>query len=1037
MSRWSTRLARLFIIAASVVTFANVTYSQSPCRIFLENECSDMVVGETQLLNAYARPQGGTFQWTATVGGANISPNSGTDGTFVFDAVAGGQVEIVVTYTSSLGCVVSHTCNFRVYNDADGDGVGDSYDDCPDIYDPDQSDSDGDGTPDVCEPAANCYLSYASTYAGFSAASTATVTNTGFVADTFYYELYQSQPGGNVYVSGTTGYLTLNPGESTDLTFFFAADPASEEGTPEFTLVVISSYGKLVSQCSAIITVLKLPPPPPPCKVDIIVHRPKVIHSGEPAVLENKEDDPGVTTFVNNDNDDDDDYFDNDDSDNIVNGEKEMVKTILRIQPANLAAGNLKLKATKGPLFIVVWAKDNKDVMYINSANITIPVNTLVKSADNQWLETTVWVEGIEAHTEKQGTILELTYDQDATCKDTAAITIVGVKDTKWLGIKNGFTGLSAAFNSDTLDTVDPNFPAGALKSYAVFPDGRSKDVTGNAADAPDKLNDKVKLEIELTVAPPENFDLYVRAFDIDDPSAETTRIDPNDLGGASNYSGTGNPISGGALNYDKNDDNRGRVDGKKFGKFDGDDGKGFAKMVFPAGQAKKTIDFQVSQYAGDNYRVAAHAHREYLEKLRNEDKLDGLEIVDPKTKNAGTGKPEPWPLPYSSHVVTVWRMLHVERDSMKAPAGNENRATGAIEAIVGATKVLTISDNGVVVNGNLEPDLSFTDKSPAPNGRFQNGKFTQFASLASAADIATNTSTTFTMKNALEPACTLTKGLVNKATKVTDLSYDGATTKSTVTVADALTANQFNDGTITIGLQTFNVESNTATTVLLKAKATLNFIAVDDDNDALLPEPDLADNGHMAEAYSGVYIWPVYDGGGKGDAFDTKTANFTANLPKDETAAGYVAETEGFYKRDSAALEKNSFWVVYVLSSFQYEFTEDADPFGEPEGATGGIVVDATGQLSTVNVAKGGKGCTVYLETIDDRLNKTLVGAAAQAGLEARVVAHEIGHQFGLAHNTGVMTSSQQNGPAPGAAFQFSNADKNLLRCRLKSPGE
>ncbi|MBI3817728.1 MAG: hypothetical protein HY286_03470 [Planctomycetes bacterium] len=1017
-----------------IALFVSIGLAQAPCRVSLDGTCQDMIIGETQVLNVVARPQGGTFQWTATAGGNLISPNSSTDPTFVFDAVDSGFVVLSCTYTTSLGCNATISCSFRIYRDSDGDGIPDPYDDCPYLYDPDQQDSDGDGVPDICEPAANCVISDLILMQASSDISFATVENTGLVGDTFGYELYQSGFGTFIDIDHISGNVTLNPGDVADIPYLFTAQPGAPEGVAEFTFVVTSSAGKIVTQCIALIAVLAAPPPPPACKVDIIVHTPKVINGAEPAVLDNKEDDPGVTTFLNNDNDNHNENYDLGEDDMQVDGENEMVKTVLRIQPPTLNAGNLKLKATKGDTNIFIWKKANKVEKFANTTNITIPVNTLVKSADNKWLETTVWVEGIVPHNAPLGTVLELSYDQDASCKDTASITVMGVKTMNWLGNKNGYTPGSNAFNSDTLDSSDPNFPAGALKTFAVFPDGRSKDVTGVATDAPDKVNDKVKLEVELTCAPPEKFDLYVRALDIDDPSTETGFIDPNDAGGGGNYSGTlGNVVSGGTLNYDVDEDNRGRVDGKKAGKLTGQNAQGVAKMTYAAGATKQTIEFQVSQFPGDNYRVAAHIDRKFLEELRNLDQTDGLEIVHPDTADLFSGDPIPYGLPYSSHVLTVWRMLHVERDSMKALTEAQNQASGAIEAINGGTNVFTIASTGVIMNGNLEPALDFTDKSPAP-GRFEKGKMISLAQLATAFDIASNNGTSFTMKAAVQPPCALSKGAANAVSKVTDLSFNAGNGKSTVTVTGPLTANQFNDGTITIGMQAFNVESNTATTVLLKGKATLDFIAVDDDTAGLLPEPNLANTGHMIEAYSGAYIWPVFDGGGKSGA-DTKDANAAPNVPKIENLATYVAEIQGFFKIDSGANEKDPFWVVYALSCYQYSYLEDVDPF-DPENGTGGIVPGGT--LSANNLAKGGSGCTVNLETVDDRLNKANDPAdKADAGLEARIVAHEIGHQFGLAHNTGVMLSSQQKGPDVGQPFQFSNKDKNLLRSHKKSPGQ
>jgi hypothetical protein len=43
--------------------------------------------------------------------------------------------------------------NAAYHDDADGDRIGDSIDNCPDITNPDQLDSNGNGIGDLCEIA--------------------------------------------------------------------------------------------------------------------------------------------------------------------------------------------------------------------------------------------------------------------------------------------------------------------------------------------------------------------------------------------------------------------------------------------------------------------------------------------------------------------------------------------------------------------------------------------------------------------------------------------------------------------------------------------------------------------------------------------------------------------------------------------------------------------------------------------------------------------------------------------------------------------
>ena len=82
-------------------------------------------------------------------------------------------------------------------------------------------------------------------------------------------------------------------------------------------------------------------------------------------------------------------------------------------------------------------------------------------------------------------------------------------------------------------------------------------------------------------------------------------------------------------------------------------------KINISTTEAHKTTEFKVTKQPGDNFRIAAHNDKQFLSVLRNDDKLDGVEIVEP---NSNTKIQEP----YISNVLTVWRQLHYELDSMK-----------------------------------------------------------------------------------------------------------------------------------------------------------------------------------------------------------------------------------------------------------------------------------------------------------------------------------------------------------------------------------
>ena len=61
--------------------------------------------------------------------------------------------DLAVGYTEDEGDDSLMTTVIAVFDlDGDTDEVADSSDNCPDVYNPDQIDSDGDGVGDVCDP---------------------------------------------------------------------------------------------------------------------------------------------------------------------------------------------------------------------------------------------------------------------------------------------------------------------------------------------------------------------------------------------------------------------------------------------------------------------------------------------------------------------------------------------------------------------------------------------------------------------------------------------------------------------------------------------------------------------------------------------------------------------------------------------------------------------------------------------------------------------------------------------------------------------
>lgn len=745
-------------------------------------------------------------------------------------------------------------------------------------------------------------------------------------------------------------------------------------------------------------------------EIDLDIFKPKVIDTNEGEIEEWDELTAGAQTWVNIDNDDRDDKFDTGTTDNDVPGENEMCKIRLRLKPKDLNAGKVKLEAISGGGTIKVWSAANKGSEVALPRELNIPGDMAVQG---DYLEKTYWVEGITAHTSQQQAKLKMTYDKLPNRDDRVALTVLGIKKLAWIGKGNGFTSASNDHNSNTLD-ADPNFPTGGTNpsSNRVISDARRPNF--------DTALDKVELEVELTVEPVYNLNVYARSFDCDDPSSETSFIDPNDDGGSGTYSGT-------TITYDAHEDNRGVVDTLKAGKLTGQDANAIATIAFTPNDIKKKIDFQVSLHPGDNYRVVAYGDSTFLRNLRNRDRLDGFRIVDGQVAGDAAAREVRQADKYCSNVLTVWRQLHVENDSMVAvpnAGAQRNQVDGNVTAIAGNGVVaqrVTLSvnlRNGLPSGVDASPNLN---SAPPEWGRFENGSITIGAGGgATTTGSLDGNGNTFVRRNAgITIPFTITKpGQANVSGNVIALAGTTFTLRIT---AGALVAGH-NGGTITVagvGMAITGVNVG-ASTVTVGALANIPFVLVDDDAFVL---PSYSNLDTLDTAFNPCYILVVRDGGGGNN--NDQTVPFLLNIAGN---ANFVNAYEA--NRGSKNNETDQFWVVYVVSAFQPEtyitfddggFLGDGDATNE--GLTRGIVI---GPTSNTAVAQGGNGALIFRECVRD--------SGINNALYRRVVAHEVGHQFGLAHSTALMSSSVNNADS---ADTLEDRHINLIRCRVKSPGQ
>lgn len=760
--------------------------------------------------------------------------------------------------------------------------------------------------------------------------------------------------------------------------------------------------------------------------LDLNIHKPPVLDPTETRLTPAEEFARGAQTWVNLDNDDRDAAFDF--VDNPVRDEDEMIRLTVRMAGTGIAGGVARLVPQINGEFdpsIRIWQTRDKQAgtEYVLGTPLTgFTVDGGVLSKD-------LWVEGIRPHSLQRQTRLVLRHTASEFVNDAVAITVLGVQSLDWLGRGNGFTPDSMNHDSDTLDRLPT--PAG-IDTFRVFPDARTP-----LFNLPRHF---VDIRVQLTVAPVEPVNLFLRAFDLDDPSDELAFIDPNDTGVGGNYSGT-------AIPYTADEDNRGTVGGLKAGLFTGQDAHGIAQLIFPTGVTSRTIEFQVSQHPGDNYRVVANGDRDFLLTLRNRDQDDQFRIVDPAVAGGAADREVRLAANYASLPLTVWRLLHVEIDSMGPVVGNAvfGNVTGFASAVGPpiSTAVTTLT-----VDVNLDDGSRNRGSIPPANGRFENGKVELVPSNGGVFGVAGNSNTVLFLSAA--PTNILAVPLPFFAIDndvfggndhfsgdVSLISFAGTGWDLTLIVTSSSSTPidwpDFVGGRIRIGagpdMPIIAVNPAASTVQIPPLDLRIPFMLRDDDSAVMPTMPDVS---HMPVAFADAYVLPVVDGAGN-PAFNRDNVGFSTHVihsqaTRDADLAAALALPGAM---ESLGNRTNVYWGAYVLAA--YQSSSGPIDFGIPGNPDLRSDNDPDGESALGGVASLlGRGVLVFIEELVDQ-DSEFVGHVVAPTLP-RVVTHEVGHLFGLPDRGlggGVMGPDLHN----NADVRFIPADINTIRSRVQSP--
>lgn len=478
---------------------------------------------------------------------------------------------------------------------------------------------------------------------------------------------------------------------------------------------------------------------------------------------------------------------------------------------------------------------------------------------------------------------------------------------------------------------------------------------------------------------------VFFRAFDMDDPTTDAAPVDTTGAAGGDNI---GVPHQG-SLNH------------------------AFA-LTNATGEA--TAILTVSRHPGDNYKVAASCTPGYLGGVT----ANALNLQD------GTGAALPTANGRDTNMLTVWRRLHVERDSMVAvptvtTGPQRNIETGDITSITAAGGAAT----QINVTTNLDDQSPRLDGAGTTygvgNGRFEHGQIT----IGSGAAAVTLGGITGNGQHYLENTAGF--ALPANVTQAAQPAVGGnivtltSTTARLNVPAGSLTA-AYVGGTITIAGTSRTITAvNTPNNTVTFAALALHFELRDDDDFAELPQ--LPDTSAMEALYAPAYILPVIDGGGN-NANNKQTVAFKRNIDSTSTAT-LGSEILVANAMESDASRRDDFWIAYILQAYQPRSigTYGADVRGDNDP-------DSEDALYGVATALNGRGAFSFIEA---HREEQVESATAT---HAPVVAHEIAHEFGLQDCGAGCAANDAMGPGLYTGGIFVDADLRRLRGRVRSPG-
>ena len=364
------------------------------------------------------------------------------------------------------------------------------------------------------------------------------------------------------------------------------------------------------------------------------------------------------------------------------------------------------------------------------------------------------------------------------------------------------------------------------------------------------------------------------------------------------------------------------------------------------ASDGTATAALKTTMQPGDNFAIAASLTDRYRDGIRV-NSIDGSKLIDAANKIIPiTGTPNNDNVPaIRTEMLTVWRKLHIEVDSMGAASGNkvDGNLTSTKKVGIG-NQTLSLSVNNLIVN------------------RFENG--------------------TLVIKRG-NPAVVFKTLRVRATTYVSNTDntvVDYANTASSVTVIN-------NTGT-------FSISPSDSFTLYDDDDMNDDGVLDGDEGDPV-PEPDRAllqsvdtpcpsaITANNCNDFASAYVRPYYDLTG-----NQRNVPFSETV--DSTQIDMLVQT--YFQNKATEADKN-FWTIYLFGAYQSGAT---DRQGDPDRS-----IMRFGETGTIE-------STVYAELLRptefkdlDRISTAGPWATRSIGNKF-TTAHEVGHLFGCNHTDG-----------------------------------